>query len=80
VYSYRNTSALISECAGTAYFVFLIMICTDKKTQFSEDKVINCFIMAASYIASRLMAGGPMVTVMYSMKEIEGSPLTLRGG
>jgi len=66
---YRFFSSLISECAGTAYFVFLIMICTDKKTQFSTDRVINCFIMASSYVASRLMAGSHMVTVLYSDPE-----------
>lgn len=38
------------------------MLATDKKTQFSEDKVINCFILAASYTAARLLAGGQMVT------------------
>jgi glycerol uptake facilitator-like aquaporin len=31
-YHYHNFSSSISELAGTAYFVFLIMICTDKKT------------------------------------------------
>jgi glycerol uptake facilitator-like aquaporin len=62
---YHNFSAIISEMAGTGYFVFLIMICTDKKTQFSQDKVINCFIMASSYVASRLVSGGKMVTVLY---------------
>lgn len=62
---YHNFSAMISEMAGTAYFVFLIMICTEKKTQFSEDKVINCFIMASSYVASRLVCGGKLVTCLY---------------
>ena len=62
---YHNFSAIISEMAGTAYFVFLIMICTDKKTQFSQDKVINCFIMASSYVAARLVCGGKLVTVLY---------------
>lgn len=59
-------ASIFSEIIGTFLFVFMIMICTDKKTQFSEDKVINCFIMAASYVASRLFAGGPLVTVRYS--------------
>lgn len=31
-YEYNNFSALVSEIGGTAFFVFLIMICTDKKT------------------------------------------------
>ena len=40
------------------------MLSTDKKTQYSEDKVINCFIMSASYVAARLMGGGGIVTVL----------------
>lgn len=38
------------------------MICTDDKTRFSEDKVINCFMIASAYVASRLLGGGPMVS------------------
>lgn len=40
----------------------MFMLCTDKKTQFSSDKVINCFIIASAYVSSRLMAGGGLVT------------------
>jgi len=47
---------------GTFFFVTLFMICTDKNTKFSSDKVINCFIIASSYIASRLLSGGQLVT------------------
>ena len=43
------------------------MLATDKKTQFSEDKVINCFILAAAYVAARLLAGGQMVTCFAHM-------------
>lgn len=49
---------------GTFIFVFLFMLSTDKKTQFSKDKVINCFIIASAYVASRLMAGGTLITGM----------------
>lgn len=38
------------------------MLATDPKTQFSKDKVINCLIIASSYCAARLMAGGTLVT------------------
>lgn len=38
------------------------MISTDKATKFSNDKVVNCFIIAASYIASRLLSGGQLVS------------------
>jgi len=55
-------SAVISEMMGTFFFVTLFMISTDKATKFSSDKVINCFIIASSYIASRLLSGGQLVT------------------
>ena len=29
---------------------------------FSEDRVINCFMIASAYVASRLVGGGPMVS------------------
>ena len=65
-YKYKNFPAFLSEMIGTFMFVFLFMLCTDKKTQFSEDKVINCFIMASAYVAARLLAGGAMVTARYT--------------
>lgn len=68
-------SACGSEIAGTFLFVFMIMICTDKKTQFSSDRVINCFIMASSYVSARLFAGGPLVTVLYISKKWEEESL-----
>jgi glycerol uptake facilitator-like aquaporin len=55
-------AAMISEMMGTFFFVFLFMLSTDVKTQFSKDKVINCFIIASSYVAARLMSGGTLVT------------------
>lgn len=58
----KGFSAFISEIVGTFIFVFIFMLCTDKKTQFSNDRVINCFIIASSYISARLMAGGTLVT------------------
>ena len=68
-------SACGSEIAGTFLFVFMIMICTDKKTQFSSDRVINCFIMASSYVSARLFAGGPLVTVLYISKKWDDESL-----
>ena len=38
------------------------MLSTDQKTQFSKDKVINCFIIASAYVGARLMCGGTLVT------------------
>jgi glycerol uptake facilitator-like aquaporin len=55
---------MISEALASFVFIFLFMLCTDKKTQYSDDKVINCFIMSASYCAARLMGGGGLVTVV----------------
>jgi len=46
------------------------MLSTDKKTQYSEDKVINCFIMSASYVAARLMGGGGIVTILQTQVHI----------
>ena len=58
----KNFASYISELIGTFYFVFLFMICTDSKTMFSDDRVINCFMIASAYVASRLVGGGPMVS------------------
>ena len=55
-------AVLISEAFGTFIFVFLFMLCTDTKTQFSKDKVINCFIISSAYVGARLMCGGTLVT------------------
>jgi glycerol uptake facilitator-like aquaporin len=61
-YSNRVFASMVSELTGSFVFIFLFMLCTDKKTQFSQDKVINCFIMSSAYISARLMAGGCFVT------------------
>ena len=63
-YEFKGFASWVSETLGTFIFVFLFMICTDKETQFSKDKVINCFIMAASYVAARAMSGGKLVTAL----------------
>lgn len=62
--TFDNFKALVSEIGASFIFIFLFMLCTDKKTRYSEDKVINCFIMSASYCAARLMGGGGLVTVI----------------
>lgn len=61
---FDNFPAMISEATGAFIFIFLFMLCTDKKTQYTEDKVINCFIMSASYCAARLMGAGGLITVL----------------
>jgi hypothetical protein len=47
------------------------MLCTDKKTQYSEDKVINCFIMSSAYVSARLMAGGALVTHLPKLSDVK---------
>ena len=59
----KTFSASISEIMGTFFFVQMYMICTDPKTQFSKDRVVNCFIISSGYISSRLLAGGELVSV-----------------
>lgn len=62
--SYKQFAGSISEATGAFVLIFLFMLCSDKKTQFSNDKVVNCFILAASYCSARLMAGGNLVTAL----------------
>ena len=66
-------AALVSEGLGSFVFIFLFMICTDKKTQFSKDKVINCLIISSAYVSARLMSGGKLVT------RLQTSPAKLCG-
>jgi glycerol uptake facilitator-like aquaporin len=61
--NHKSFSASISEIMGTFFFVQMFMICTDSKSQFSKDRVVNCFIISAGYISSRLLAGGELVSV-----------------
>lgn len=65
--NFNSFGSWVSEAFGAFLYVFMFMMCTDKKTQFSKDKVINTFITASSYIAARLMSGGYLVTCMTSL-------------
>ena len=38
------------------------MLSIDPETQFSKDKVVITFCIAASYIGTRLMSGGSLIT------------------
>lgn len=58
----NNFASILSEVTGSFIYIFLFMLCTNKETQYSEDKVVNCFIIASSFIAARLMGGGNLVT------------------
>jgi len=60
--STKAFTAMSSECLGTFVYVTFFLMCSDKRTRFSNDKVINSFILAAAFVASRLISGGRMVT------------------
>jgi len=50
--------ALSQELCCTYVYVFFFMANTDEKLLFSNEKAINCFILAASYIGARSMFFG----------------------
>ena len=63
---------------GTAIFILNYLIHTDTKTSFTSDKSVNAMIIASSYVAARLMSGGPFLTgipqiEMVSEKDDEGT-------
>lgn len=58
----KGVAAVLSEFFGTYFFVFMFMIAMDQKSQFSKDKVINCLVIASSYVSARLIAGGQLIT------------------
>lgn len=53
---------MVSEFMGTFYFVTIFLMCSDQRTRFSNDKVINSLILAGAFVSSRLISGGRMVT------------------
>lgn len=61
--SWKTFQSCISETLGTFIFVLFFMISTDEKLKYSKDNVKNALVIASSYIASQLMAGGQYVTV-----------------
>lgn len=50
---------------GSFLYVFFFMASTDsdEKKLFSSDKVINCFILAASYVGARSIFYGQVATI-----------------
>lgn len=38
------------------------MISTDDKTRYSKDKVMNCLVIASSFVAAQGIAGGQIVS------------------
>ena len=50
--------ALTQEMLVSFVFVFFFMTCADEKMLFSNEKTINCFIMASAYVGARAMFAG----------------------
>ena len=50
--------ALTQELLCSFMYVFFFMANTDDKSQFSNEKAINCFILACSYIGARTIFYG----------------------
>lgn len=46
-------SCIIMELGGSFIYTFFFMMSTDDKLLFSQEKAINCFIIASSYVAAR---------------------------
>jgi glycerol uptake facilitator-like aquaporin len=46
------------ELLVSFFFVFFFQISTDEKLLFSNEKAINCFIIASSYIGARAIFAG----------------------
>lgn len=46
-------SCIIMELGGSFIYTFFFMMSSDDKLLFSQERAINCFIIAASYIAAR---------------------------
>jgi len=55
--------ALLQELFCTFIYVFFFMTNTDEKLLFSNEKAINCFILAASYVGARAMFAGNSAAV-----------------
>jgi len=55
--------ALLQELICSFLYVFFFITTTDKELMFSNEKAINCFILAASYVGSRAMFAGNLMGV-----------------
>lgn len=57
-----NIPILTSEFFGSAVFISMFLIYTEKRNKVSKDKVINAFVISSAYIGARLMSGGHLLT------------------
>lgn len=55
---------MVSETIASFFFVFMYMHSTDEQTQYSGDKVINCFIISSSFVTARLLGGGHIAAAL----------------
>lgn len=53
---------MVAETLGSFLVVFFYLTQTEKKTEFSKEPAINCFIIASSYIGARAMLNGKAIT------------------
>lgn len=53
---------MVTEAIGSFLVVFFYLTQTESKTVFSQEKAINCFIIASSYVGARAMMNGKMIT------------------
>jgi len=66
--------AIFQELLCTFIFVFFFMTNTDEKLAFSNEKAINCFILAASYVGARSMFAGQLVNLCVVVHDVEVCP------
>ena len=64
-------AGIIGEAIGTFITVFFYLTQTEQKTTFSKEKAINCFIIAAAYIAGRSMVQG-QTSVLFNGASLPG--------
>ena len=60
---YGSFNSIISEIIGTFIYVLFFLVSTNKSTQYSKEKAMNCLVIASSYVGAMMIAGGGMVTL-----------------
>ena len=55
-------TAIVMEVLGTFLVTLFYLTQTEEKTQFSKEKAIQCFIIAASYVGARSLCAANHIT------------------
>jgi glycerol uptake facilitator-like aquaporin len=55
-------TAIVMEVLGTFLVTLFYLTQTEEKTQFSKEKAIQCFIIAASYVGARSLCAADHIT------------------